>query len=216
MKIMKLLQLTEIAYAIGSAANQNSIETVVADGAVSDVDSLERFMRKMAQQVAFTDGIAALCAYREAMRNSLRGVEEADLQLTMSRVDDVDRNALQLAGRRLIAFAKKNYPNNRLMSLWYGDIREKLTPGSMPVALALIFAAEGLSEEALFSSILYQAMNKVLKEAIRFTQVTASDTQALLFGLSDDLDGWYRRARMMTLEDINSYAQADLFSALHV
>jgi urease accessory protein UreF len=86
----------------------------------------------------------------------------------------------------------------------------------MPVALALIFAAEGLSEEALFSSILYQAMNKVLKEAIRFTQVTASDTQALLFGLSDDLDGWYRRARMMTLEDINSYAQADLFSALHV
>jgi urease accessory protein UreF len=134
----------------------------------------------------------------------------------MSRVDDVDRNALQLAGRRLIAFAKKNYPNNKLMSLWYGDIREKLTPGSMPVALALIFAAEGLSEEALFSSILYQAMNKVLKEAIRFTQVTASDTQALLFGLSDDLDGWYRRARMMTLEDINSYAQADLFSALHV
>jgi urease accessory protein len=216
MKIMRLLQMTDMAFSFGAFVNPDGIETAAEDGSVSDVDSLERFTRAIALQSAYTDGVAALCAYREAMRNNLRGIEEADIQYSMAKNEEVDRIAMQSFGHKMAVFARRHYADNKMITLWCNDIKEKLTPGCLPVALGLVFAAEGMSEESLFGSLMYQVIKGILQEAVKCLKITGMEAQALMCRLTDDADGWYRRVRMMNVEDITAHAQADLFSSMRV
>ena len=160
--------------------------------------------------------MAALLAYREAMKNNLRGVEEVDSQLMLFKMNDEARTMLQRMGRKMAELSERFYPDNRIISLWHRDIKEELTPGSFPVAQGLAFAAEGLSEEELFASHQYGVINMVLGAALRCVRVSHFDTQEILFRLSEDVPRLYEKARLMRVDDMNSFVpEADIFASLH-
>ncbi|MDO4319558.1 MAG: urease accessory protein UreF [Bacteroidales bacterium] len=216
MKLMHLLQMTDSTFPVGTFSFSNGLETASHIGIVHDADSLEQYTRSVARQGAFSDGVAALIAFRAAKNGDLKAVEEIDRGLMLFKMNDEARMMLQRMGKKLAELAVKLFPDDTLIAAWLDDIRSESTPGSYPVAQGLSFAASGLGEEELFASHQYGVINMVLSAALRCVRVSHYDTQLILQRLCAESQDLFDQAREMTFDDMNSFVpEMDIFASMH-
>lgn len=216
MKIMHLLQMTDSTFPVGTFSFSNGLETASHLGIVTNAEELEQFTRSVALQAAYSDGVAALIAYRAAMQEDLQAVEEIDRGLMLFKMNDEARMMLQRMGKKLAELGVKLFPDNALIASWLTDIQSGITPGSYPVAQGLAFAACGLSEEELFASHQYGVINMVLSAALRCVRVSHYDTQLILQKLCGEASKLFEEAREMTFADMNSFVpEMDILASLH-
>ena len=216
MKTAHLLQMTDSTFPVGTFSFSNGLETASHMGIVHDADSLEQYTRSVARQGAFSDGVAALIAYRATLAGSLEKVELIDSQLMLFKMNDEARMMLQRMGKKLAELGVKLFPDCDIMAHWLVDIKEGKTPGTYPIAQGISFAAAGLSEEDLFASHQYGVINMVLSAALRCVRVSHYDTQLILQRLCAESDALFEEARDMTFDDMNSFVpEMDIFASLH-
>lgn len=216
MKTAHLLQMTDSTFPVGTFSFSNGLETASHMGIVHDADSLEQYTRSVARQGAFSDGVAALIAYRATLAGSLEEVELIDSQLMLFKMNDEARMMLQRMGKKLAELGVKLFPDCDIMARWLADIKEGKTPGTYPIAQGISFAAAGLSEEDLFASHQYGVINMVLSAALRCVRVSHYDTQLILQRLCAESDALFEEARDMTFDDMNSFVpEMDIFASLH-
>ncbi|MDE5847375.1 MAG: urease accessory protein UreF [Muribaculaceae bacterium] len=216
MKTAHLLQMTDSTFPVGTFSFSNGLETASHMGIVHDADSLEQYTRSVARQGAFSDGVAALIAYRATLAGSLEEVELIDSQLMLFKMNDEARMMLQRMGKKLAELGVKLFPDCDIMAHWLADIKEGKTPGTYPIAQGISFAAAGLSEEDLFASHQYGVINMVLSAALRCVRVSHYDTQLILQRLCAESDALFEEARDMTFDDMNSFVpEMDIFASLH-
>ncbi|MDE6057785.1 MAG: urease accessory protein UreF [Muribaculaceae bacterium] len=216
MKTAHLLQMTDSTFPVGTFSFSNGLETASHMGIVHDADSLEQYTRSVARQGAFSDGVAALIAYRATLAGSLEKVELIDSQLMLFKMNDEARMMLQRMGKKLAELGVKLFPDCDIMAHWLADIKEGKTPGTYPIAQGISFAAAGLSEEDLFASHQYGVINMVLSAALRCVRVSHYDTQLILQRLCAESDALFEEARDMTFDDMNSFVpEMDIFASLH-
>ena len=216
MKTAHLLQMTDSTFPVGTFSFSNGLETASHMGIVHDADSLEQYTRSVARQGAFSDGVAALIAYRATLASSLEKVELIDSQLMLFKMNDEARMMLQRMGKKLAELGVKLFPDCDIMARWLADIKEGKTPGTYPIAQGISFAAAGLSEEDLFASHQYGVINMVLSAALRCVRVSHYDTQLILQRLCAESDALFEEARDMTFDDMNSFVpEMDIFASLH-
>ena len=216
MKIAHLLQMTDSTFPVGTFSFSNGLETASHMGIVHDADTLEQYTRSVARQGAFSDGVAALIAYRATLAGKLEEVEIIDRELMLFKMNDEARMMLQRMGKKLAELGVKLFPDCDIMSKWLDDIKEGKTPGTYPIAQGISFAAAGLSEEDLFASHQYGVINMVLSAALRCVRVSHYDTQLILQRLCAESDSLFEEAKDMTFEDMNSFVpEMDIFASLH-
>ena len=216
MKTAHLLQMTDSTFPVGTFSFSNGLETASHMGIVHDADSLEQYTRSVARQGAFSDGVAALIAYRATLAGSLEKVELIDSQLMLFKMNDEARMMLQRMGKKLAELGVKLFPDCDIMARWLADIKEGKTPGTYPIAQGISFAAARLSEEDLFASHQYGVINMVLSAALRCVRVSHYDTQLILQRLCAESDALFVEARDMTFDDMNSFVpEMDIFASLH-
>lgn len=216
MKTAHLLQMTDSTFPVGTFSFSNGLETASHMGIVHDADSLEQYTRSVARQGAFSDGVAALIAYRATLAGSLEKVELIDSQLMLFKMNDEARMMLQRMGKKLAELGVKLFPDCDIMAHWLADIKKGKTPGTYPIAQGISFAAAGLSEEDLFASHQYGVINMVLSAALRCVRVSHYDTQLILQRLCAESDALFEEARDMTFDDMNSFVpEMDIFASLH-
>lgn len=216
MKIMHLLQMTDSTFPVGTFSFSNGLETAAHLGVVHDAASLEEYTRSVARQGAFSDGVAALLAYRAARKGDLGAIGEIDRGLMLFKMNDEARMMLQRMGKKLAELSVKLFPDYRLVASWLEEIQGEKVPGSYPVAQGIAFAACGLGEEELFASHQYGVINMVLSAALRCVRVSHYDTQLILQRLCAESQALYEEAREMTFEDMNSFVpEMDIFASLH-
>ncbi|MDE7346937.1 MAG: urease accessory protein UreF [Muribaculaceae bacterium] len=216
MKITHLLQMTDSTFPVGTFSFSNGLETASHMGIVHDADSLEQYTRSVARQGAFSDGVAALLAYRATLAGKLEEVELIDRELMLFKMNDEARMMLQRMGKKLAELGVKLFPDCKIMADWLADIKDGTTPGTYPVAQGISFAAAGLSEEDLFASHQYGVINMVLSAALRCVRVSHYDTQLILQRLCAESDALFEEAKDMTFEDMNSFVpEMDIFASLH-
>ncbi len=214
--LMRLLQMTDSAFPVGTFSFSNGLETASYLGIVHDADTLGQYTRSVALQGAFSDGVAALHAYRAATAGSYDDILAADARIMLFKMNDEARMMLCRMGKKLAELGVKLWLESSMFSRWLADISAGNTPGAYPVAQGIAFAEAGLSEKELFASHQYGVINMVLSAALRCVRVSHYDTQAILFRLSDEIDGLYERARTMRFEDMNSFVpEMDIFASLH-
>lgn len=213
---MHLLQMTDSTFPVGTFSFSNGLETASHMGIVHDAESLEQYTRSVARQGAFSDGVAALLAFRAAGRGNLEEVEKIDRELMLFKMNDEARMMLQRMGKKLAELGVRLFPDSKVISGWLDDIRAERTPGTYPVAQGLSFAAAGLTEDDLFASHQYGVINMVLSAALRCVRVSHYDTQVILQRLCAESDALYQEARQMSFEDMNSFVpEMDIFASLH-
>lgn len=216
-RIISLLQYSDSAFPVGTFSFSNGLETASHLGIVRDADTLEQYTRSVALQGAYSDGVAALLAYRAALAGDYGSVVKADQQIMLFKMNDESRLMLQRMGKKLAELGIKLFAEGQSMfPRWLADISAGATPGSFPVAQGLAFAASGLSEEELFASHQYGVANMVLSAALRCVRVSHYDTQRILAKLAAEADAHYQKARSMTFEDMNSFVpEMDIFASMH-
>lgn len=216
LNIIRLLQMSDSTFPVGSFSFSNGLETAAYEGLVCDAKTLEQYVRVISDQGAYSDGVAALLAYRAACKNDFSEVERIDKSLVAFKLNEESRVMLQRMGRKMAELTVEFYPQNDVIEWWWKEIKAGATPGCYPIAEALSFAAEGLSEEALFAAHQYGVINMVLGAALRIVKVSHFETQGIMFRLAEDVSQQYLRARLMSVEDMTAFApELDIITSLH-
>lgn len=208
--------MTDSTFPVGTFSFSNGLETASHIGVVHDAESLEQYTRSVARQAAYSDGVAALLAYRAALKGDLKTVEDVDSELLLFKMNDEARMMLQRMGKKLAELSVKLFADDKLIASWLEDIKTDVTPGTYPVAQGLAFASAALGEEELFASHQYGVINMVLSAALRCVRVSHYDTQLILQRLCGESDEFYAHAREMAFADMNSFVpEMDIFASLH-
>ena len=122
--VMQLLQFTDSAFPVGTFSFSNGLETATFERIVTDASTLKEFTRSQAWQAAFTDGIAALHAYRAFLKGDEDGIRKADSELMLSKMNDEARLMLTRMGRKLAELGVRLFPADETISSWLSDIKE--------------------------------------------------------------------------------------------
>lgn len=213
--IMRLLEFTDSAFPVGTFSFSNGLETATEIGCVHDAATLEAFARTMTRQAAFTDGIAALHAFRSCAAGDFLGILEADRQAILCKMNAEARLMTCRMGKKLAELSKRIF-DDEIRDRWLTYIADGNTAGTYPAAQGIVFAACGISEKGLFCSHQYGALNMILGAALRCVRVSHYDTQRILFRMSDEIDALYDEVRDADFDDICAFnPQADIFASLH-
>jgi urease accessory protein len=103
-----------------------------------------------------------------------------------------------------------------LIRSWLARIAEGATPGCYPVALAVNFAAQGLSAREAFLVHHYGVATAILGAALRLMRLSHVDTQAILYDLNAGVDAAYETASAARLSDMAGFAPlSDILAAVH-
>lgn len=214
-QLMRMLQFADSAFPIGSFAFSDGLETAVSEGLVFDAETLADYTEAIVRRTAHTDCVAALHAAHACRRNDYTAVCEADDALLRTKLNDEARQMQQRTGRKLTELAVTLFDDS-LLKQWHADVRAERTPGCCPVAQGILFAICGLSNEALFATLIYGAANRVLNAALRCVRVSHIDTQRILTTLSHRIGTLYEDTTDMELDEMYAFTpQIDLLAALH-
>lgn len=163
--ILPLLQFSDATFPVGTFSFSNGLETASYEHLVHDADTLEQYTRSAALQAAFSDGVAALVAYRAALAGDYDTILEADAGIMRFKMNDEARLMLRRMGKKLAELGVHLWGDDTLMGRWLADIRAEATPGSYPVAQGIAFAAAGIGERELYASHQYGVANMVVSAA---------------------------------------------------
>lgn len=214
--LTRLMQFTDSTFPVGTFSFSNGLETASFEHVVHDAATLRDFSLSQAEQAAFTDGIAALHAFRAYARGDYDGVMAADATLLRCKMNAEARLMLQRMGKKLAELGKRLLPEDATIVRWLDDINAELTPGTYPVAQGIVFAAAGATEEELFCSHQYGVVNMVLSAALRCVRVSHYDTQEILYEMSGRVARLYDEVSQLRLDDMRAfYPQLDILASLH-
>ena len=212
---MRLLQFSDATFPVGTFSFSNGLETASHLGIVHDADTLEQYTRSVARQGAYSDGVAALLAYRAVNAGCYEDVTAVDHRIMLLKMNDEARLMLRRMGKKFAELGVKLMPDS-MFGQWLADINADRTPGSYPVAQGIAFASAGLSEQELFESHQYGVINMVVSAALRCVRVSHYDTQEILFRLSEEVPALFERVRTIRFEDMNSFVpEMDIFASMH-
>ena len=171
--VMRLLEFTDSAFPVGTFSFSNGLETAAEEGLVHDAATLEQYTQDIVRQAAFTDGVAALHAFRSYNLGYYEGILNADRQAVLCKMNAEARLMTRRMGKKLAELSKHVFPDETAAK-WLGDIAGGRTPGTYPVAQGIVFAACGISEKGLFCSHQYGVVNMVVSAACACRTTTRS------------------------------------------
>ena len=216
MNVLPLLQFSDATFPVGTFSFSNGLETAAYEGLVHDADTLEQYTRSAVLQAAFSDGVAALTAYRAALSGDYAAVLEADSALLRFKMNDEARLMLRRMGKKLAELGVHLWGEDTLIGRWLEDIKAERTPGCYPVAQGIAFAAAGIGERELYASHQYGVANMVVSAALRCVRVSHYDTQRILYSLATETDALYEQARTMSLDQMHAFVpEMDILASLH-
>ena len=214
-RLMRLLEFSDSAFPVGTFSFSNGLETAAFEGIVHNAETLEQYTRTVLRQTVYSDAIAALIAFRAAAGEDYDAICEADRQVMLCKMNAEARQMLERMGKKMaeIGTQLSAYP---LMNRWLQDIREQKTPGTYPIAQAIYFQQNGLTEQDLFIAIEYGTINMILNAALRCVKVSHYETQAMLYRLGGEAKGDYEVVKQLTFDDMQTFApEMDIIASLH-
>lgn len=214
-EIMRLLQFTDSTFPVGTFSFSNGLETAGFEHIVHDKATLEAFARSQALQAAFTDGIAALAAYRGFKACDYDAIAQADSTLILCKMNDEARQMLRRMGKKLAELSIHLFKDD-IAARWLAEINDGKTPGTYPVAQGIVFAAAGVEEKDLFCSHQYGIVNMVLAAALRCVRVSHYDTQEILYAMSSEVEKLYEEVRQLEIGEMHAFfPELDILASLH-
>lgn len=214
-RLMRLLEFSDSAFPVGSFSFSNGLETAAFEGIVHNAESLGQYTRTVLHQTIFCDGIAALAAFRAASCNDYVTIGEADRQVILCKMNAEARLMLTRMGKKMAEICSQ-LCHSTLMEQWLQDIRSGLLPGTYPVAQAIWFYENGLTEKDLFVAIEYGTINMILNAALRCVKVSHYETQTILFRLCREAATHYETVKVLGFEDMQAFApEMDIIASLH-
>jgi len=214
-RVARLLQFGDSMFPIGGFSFSCGLESAVQTGVVHDRATLHEFARTALEQAARGDGIALVAAHRAASAGDVEVLLAIDAQVFARKMSDEMRTMSTRMGRKFTEIGVE-VVGAPLLKTWLDRIMAGATPGSYPIALAINFAAQGLSARDAFVVHQYGVATAILGAALRLMRVSHVDTQAILYDLNARAEAAYDTAAAARLSDMAGFAPlADILAAVH-
>jgi urease accessory protein len=214
--LARLLQFGDSMFPIGGFAFSGGLESAVQKRVVTDATTLEAFARTAVEQAAMGDGIAVVCAHRAAVACDVDGLVRID-RLVHARKLSSETRTMSLRMGKKFAEMGAGVTGSPLLVAWLERIGSGATPGCYPVALAVNFAAQGLSARDAFVVHQYGVATMILGAALRLMRIGHVETQGILYRLNADATAAFETAARATLADMAGFAPVvDVLAAVHV
>jgi urease accessory protein len=213
--LARLLQFGDSMFPIGGFSFSCGLESAVQTGVVHDRATLRAFARTALEQAARHDGIALIAAHRAAIADDVETLIAIDRRVFARKPSEETRTMSRRMGRKFTELGVE-VVGAPLIRSWLARIAEDATPGCYPVALAINFAAQGLSAREAFLVHHYGVATAVLGAALRLMRLSHVDTQAILYDLNAGVDAVYEAAAAARLSDMAGFAPlSDILAAVH-
>ena len=212
----RLLQFGESMFPIGGFAFSGGLESAVQKRIVTDAATLESFARTAVEQAAMGDGIAVVWAHRAAAAGDLDELVRIDERVFARKLSSETRTMSARMGKKFAELGA-DVTGAPMLAAWRERVAAGSTPGCYPVALALNFAVQGLTERDAFVVHHYGVGSMILSAALRLMKIGHVDTQRLLYGLNTSAEAAYEEAAAARLEDMAGFAPVtEILAAAHV
>jgi urease accessory protein len=213
--LARFLQFGDSMFPIGGFSFSCGLESAVQTGVVNDRTTLHAFARTALEQAARGDGIALIAAHRAAVASDVEALIAIDRQAFARKPSDEARTMSTRMGRKFTEIGVEVI-GAPLIRTWLARIVEGVTPGCYPIALAVNFAAQGLSAREAFLVHHYGVATAILGAALRLMRLSHVDTQAILYDLNAGVDAAYETAAAARLSDMAGFAPlSDILAAVH-
>ncbi len=213
--LARFLQFGDSMFPIGGFSFSCGLESAVQTGVVNDRTTLHAFARTALEQAARGDGIALIAAHRAAVAADVEALIAIDRQAFARKPSDEARTMSTRMGRKFTEIGVEVI-GAPLIRTWLARIVEGVTPGCYPIALAVNFAAQGLSAREAFLVHHYGVATAILGAALRLMRLSHVDTQAILYDLNAGVDAAYETAAAARLSDMAGFAPlSDILAAVH-
>jgi urease accessory protein len=213
--LARLLQFGDSMFPIGGFSFSCGLESAVQTGVVNDRATLHAFARTALEQAVRGDGIAVVVAHRAAATGDVEALTAIDRRVFARKPSEEMRIMSTRMGRKFTEIGV-DVVGAPLIRTWLARIAEGATPGCYPVALAVNFAAQGLSARDAFLVHHYGVATAILGAALRLMRLSHVDTQAILYDLNAGVDAAYETAAAARLSDMSGFAPlSDILAAVH-
>jgi len=214
--LARMLQFGDSMFPVGGFAFSCGLESAVQQRVVTDTTSLLAFARTSVEQANRGDGIGLVCAHRAATEGDVDTLVDIDRLAYARKLSGETRTMSVRMGKKFTEMGATVVGSPLLLD-WRERVASGATPGCLPVALAINFAAQGLSARDVFVVHQYGVANAILGAALRLMRVSHVDTQRMLYALNADAETAYRRAAAADLSDMAGFAPlTEILAAVHV
>jgi urease accessory protein len=213
--LARLLQFGDSMFPIGGFSFSCGLESAVQTGVVNDRATLHAFARTALEQAVRGDGIAVVVAHRAAATGDVEALIAIDRRVFARKPSDEMRIMSTRMGRKFTEIGV-DVVGAPLIRTWLARIAEGAAAGCYPVALAVNFAAQGLSARDAFLVHHYGVATAILGAALRLMRLSHVDTQTILYDLNAGVDAAYETAAAARLSDMAGFAPlSDILAAVH-
>lgn len=214
--LARALQFGDSVFPVGGFAFSAGLESAVQKRVVTDAETLHAYARTAVEQAATGDGVGLVWAHRAAMDGDLDEVVRIDERVYARKLSAETRTMTVRMGKKFaeMGAAVIGLP---LLATWREKIDAGATPGCYPVALAVNFAAQGLTARDAFVVHQYGVASMILSAALRLMKIGHVDTQRILYRLDAGADAAYEQAAATRLADMAGFAPlTEVLAAVHV
>ena len=214
--LARMLQFGDSVFPIGGFSFSGGLESAIQKRVVTDAATLLAFARTAVEQAARGDGIGLVCAHRAAAEGDEDEVVRIDQRIYARKLSGETRTMSVRMGKKFSEMGAC-VVGSRTLVAWRERVLSGATPGCYPVALAVNFAAQGLSARDAFVVHQYGVGATILGAALRLMRVSHVDTQRMLYALNAEADDAFDRAATASLADMAGFAPlAEILASVHV
>lgn len=214
--LARLLQFGDSMLPIGGFSFSGGLESAIQQRVVTDAATLQAFARTAVEQANRGDGIGLVCAHRAALAGDVEGLARIDALLYARKLSGETRSMSVRMGKKFTELAA-HVTRAPQFEAWRAWVEAGATPGCYPVALAVNFAAQGLTARDAFVVHQYGVASTILGAALRLMRIGHMETQQMLYALNAGAEAAYARAAAAGLPDMAGFAPlSEILAAVHV
>ena len=185
-------------------------------GIVGDVTTLDAFVRTALRQSATGDGVALLRARESLGMGNMLELVAIDRLVFERKLNEEVRLMTVRMGRKL-AELTDGVLRGAIARDFLERVKAGSTPGTHPVALAVVLATLGIDGRDGFAVQQYGVASAILGAALRLMRVSYLDTQRILHAALATTPAAYEEMSAVPPEDMSSFAPTmDALAAMHV
>jgi urease accessory protein len=214
--LARLLQFGDSVLPIGGFSFSGGLESAIQQRVVTDAATLLAYARTAVEQANRGDGVGLVCAHRAALAGDVGEVARIDAMVYARKLSGETRSMSVRMGKKFTELAA-HVTRAPQFEAWRARVDAGATPGCYPVALAVSFAAQGLTARDAFVVHQYGVASTILGAALRLMRIGHMETQPMLYALNAGAEAAYERAAASRLADMAGFAPlSEILAAVHV
>lgn len=202
--LMRLLEMSESQHSVGTFSFSNGLESASNVNLIANESTLEQYVMAVSRQAAYSDSIASIQAYRAAADDDYDRILQADEEVWLCKTDYISRDLTRRLGKKL-AEESLQLMDCPMIERFLNDLINDITPGTYPIAQAILMSHIGVSEMEMFCSQQFGVINMILAAALKDMKGPGFDTQKIACNLAPQAALDYQIIKHLDFSDMKAF-----------